>query len=240
MKRFYREAVVIRAGDGWSIALDGAPALTPAKKPIVVANETLASAIAAEWRMQGEEIQLDSLALTRMVAAAIDVVRDRRDAVIAELLKYVDTDLLCYRATRPAALVARQERLWQPLLDWARARFGANLTVTSDVVPIPQPHGTSALRDAISAYSELELTALRLAADTAGSLIIALALIERRLDPKSAFAAAELEASHEIERWGEDPEQARRRAALMADFALAARFAALARDDPDALALPSA
>jgi chaperone required for assembly of F1-ATPase len=241
MKRLYREAIATQIDDGWSIALDGVPARTPADHAIVVPNAALASAIAAEWQAQGDEIRLDSLELTRLAATAIDLVRDRRDVVVDELLKYADTDLLCYRASRPAELVARQEQLWQPLLDWALQRFDADLIVTSDVVPLAQPaSGVGALRNALSAYSDMELTALRLATATAGSLVIALALIERRLDSESAFAAAEIDESVQISRWGEDTEQTKRRAALKADLTLAARFAALAWEEPGALALPSA
>ena len=47
--------------------------------------------------------------------------------------------------------------------------------------------------------------------------------------PDDAFAAAELDASFQIERWGEDPEATKRRAALRQDIALAARFAGLLR-----------
>ncbi len=45
--------------------------------------------------------------------------------------------------------------------------------------------------------------------------------------PNSAFAAAELDQTFEIERWGEDEEQTRWRADLRAEIAAAARFLAL-------------
>jgi chaperone required for assembly of F1-ATPase len=51
--------------------------------------------------------------------------------------------------------------------------------------------------------------------------------LERHLDAEAAFAAAELDESYEIERWGEDAEQAKRRAGLKGDIALAARFVSL-------------
>ena len=60
--------------------------------------------------------------------------------------------------------------------------------------------------------------------------MVALALIEGRIDAEAAFAAAELDESYEIERWGEDAEQARRRTGLGEDIALAARFVALLAD----------
>ena len=61
--------------------------------------------------------------------------------------------------------------------------------------------------------------------------MLGLALLAERLSPEEAFAAAQLDESFQIERWGEDAEQTQRRAALKEDIALAARFAALLRAD---------
>ncbi len=42
--------------------------------------------------------------LTRLVSTALDRVTPGRSAHIAELMKYVDADLLCYRAAYPTVL----------------------------------------------------------------------------------------------------------------------------------------
>jgi len=60
-------------------------------------------------------------------------------------------------------------------------------------------------------------------------LVIALALLEGRLDAAEAFAAAQLDESFQIEAWGEDKEQAERRAALAAEITAASRFVSLVR-----------
>jgi len=175
-----------------------------------------------------------------LAATAIDLVRDRRDAVVAELLKYADTDLLCYRATRPAELVARQEQLWQPF--WtgrcsASTPPDRHLGSRSDRAARkrrrrPPQSALGIFRPGIDGTSPRHrdggLARDRARADRAPAR------------PESAFAAAEIDESFQISRWGEDPEQATRSAALKADLALAARFAALARNAPGALALPSA
>ncbi len=84
-----------------------------------------------------------------------------------------------------------------------------------------------ALETAVAAYDTHRLAALHLATAASGSLVVALALVEGRIDAEAAFAAAELDESYEIERWGEDAEQAKRRAGLKEDIALAARFGSL-------------
>jgi chaperone required for assembly of F1-ATPase len=62
-------------------------------------------------------------------------------------------------------------------------------------------------------------------------VILGLALLAERISAEEAFAAAQLDQSFQIERWGEDPEQTQSRAALKEDIFLAARFAALLRAD---------
>ena len=91
---------------------------------------------------------------------------------------------------------------------------------------------TYRLRDVgetVEAYDEMTLVALHLATAACGSLILALALTESRLDADAAFDAAQLDETFEIEQWGEDPEQMRRRAGLREDIAIAARLVELLR-----------
>jgi chaperone required for assembly of F1-ATPase len=230
MKRFYVEVSVVPSASGFAVNLDGKPLRTPAKAPLDVPSRALAEAIAAEWRSQGAEVKLAELPLTRLTSSALDLVAMRRAEVVAEVAKYAGTDLVCYRAQHPPALTRRQQEAWQPLIDWATLRYDAPLEVTHGVVPIAQSVATlRAFAAAVESYPMLELAALHLATSACGSLVVALALIEGRLDVDGAFDAAQLDESFEIEQWGEDAEQTQRRAALKDDMALAHRFLGLVR-----------
>lgn len=230
MKRFYRSAVAAASETGFTVLLDGKTLRTPAKNALVVPSPALAEAIAAEWQGQGATVSPLALPLTRLVSTAIDRVTPRRAEVLAEITKYAGTDLLCYRAAEPPELAARQHKAWQNLLDWAAERFGARLAVTESITPIAQPPAAlAAIERAVAAHDSMMLVALHLATSGCGSVVLGLALLEQRLSPEDAFAAAELDESFQIERWGEDSEQTKRRAALQEDIVLAARFAALLR-----------
>lgn len=228
MKRFYRNAAVTESEHGFGVALDGKPVRTPARHALTVPSRVLAEAIAAEWQAQGERVDPHTLPLTRLASIALDLVAPQRAEVVAEVAKYAGTDLVCYRAEEPAELRARQQAVWQPLIDWAAQRFDAPLGVTSGVLPVPQPAATlAAFTAAVGAYDTHRLAALHLATAALGSLVLALALVEGRLDAEAAFAGAQLDETFQIERWGEDSEQMKRRANLKDDIALAARFVAL-------------
>ena len=228
MKRFYREVTTCPLAGGWGIALDGRPMRTPSKAELIVPTAALAAAIAAEWEAQQGDIRPATMPLTRLAATAIDRTGAQRELVVAEVANYAGTDLVCYRADHPPALVARQQAEWQPLLDWAMLRYDAGLAVTHGILPQPQsPAALKAFAAAVAAQDDFRLTALHAMTGTCGSLVIALALMEGRLDAGAAFAASQLDETFQIEAWGEDAEAAARRRNIAADIAATARFIAL-------------
>jgi chaperone required for assembly of F1-ATPase len=230
MKRVYKTAAIAatESGEGYVVTLDGKHLHSPGQQPLIVPSVALAEAIAGEWAGQGPEIVPTSMPLTRLVATATDRVAAQRRAVVEELMRFADTDLLCYRATEPVALAARQAALWQPLLDWAAARFGADLAVVAGLMPCPQPDAAlAALRRAVEALDDFALTGLMVATAAAGSLVIGLALIEGRISGEEAFAVSQLDETFQIEQWGEDPAATARRAALKDDLVSVERFRAL-------------
>lgn len=226
IKRFYKSAGVSEGADDFAVVLDGRPVRTPAASPLRLPTSALAEAVAAEWQEQGEHVEPASMPLTQLASTAIDRVPPHRAAVIEELLQFAATDLLCYRATEPQELAELQVRTWQPLLDWAMMRYDAPLRVTAGVMPVPQPDGAlAALHRAVSALDDWRLTALQSATAALGSLVLALAMLERRVDAGEATAASQLDELYQIRLWGDDPEAAARREKLGHDIAAAARFA---------------
>jgi chaperone required for assembly of F1-ATPase len=231
MKRVYKRVEARAVDSGWGVALDGRPLRTPAKRELTVPSENLAAAIAAEWDAQEDEIRPERMPLTRLAATAIDRTGDHRDEIVAELANYAGTDLVCYRADGPPALVVQQEAVWQPLIDWAMARYDAALAVTAGILPQPQPPASlKAFAGTVAAQDDFRLTALQAATGACGSLVIALALFEGRINAEAAFAASQLDETFQIEAWGEDAEAAKRRKALAEDINAAARFLELLGD----------
>jgi chaperone required for assembly of F1-ATPase len=228
MRRVYKNVETRPLDNGWGVALDGKPVRTPARHELRLPNEALGSAIAAEWDAQQEEIRPATMPLLRLAATAIDRTAAQRHLVVAETADYAGTDLVCYRAESPPALAARQHAVWQPLIDWTATRYDAALAVTTGIVPAAQtPAALRALAAIVAAQDDFRLTALHTLTAASGSLVIALAILEGRLDAEAAFAASQLDETFQIETWGEDAEAAARRRALAGDIATAARFIAL-------------
>jgi len=228
MRRVYQRVTVSAMAGGWGVALNDRTLRTPGRVDLVVPSQPLAAAIAAEWEAQPDEIRPATMPLFRLAATAIDRTTTGRDLVIRETANYAGTDLLCYRAERPPELAARQQAAWQPLLDWATQRYDAALRITNGILPAEQlPATLAAYAAVVAAQDDFRLTALHALTSACGSLVIALAILEGRLDAEAAFIVSQLDESFQIEAWGEDAEATERRRALAEDIAASARFIAL-------------
>src|SRR3546814_494721 len=131
---------------------------TPGRVPLEMPTAGLAEAVAHEWRAQGETIDPRTMPLTSLASTVVDRVRPLRAGVTEQLLRFAETDLVCYRADAPPELVARQDTSWQPLTEWLKQRFGARLTVVCGVVPERQPDAAiRALEAALAARKSTRL-----------------------------------------------------------------------------------
>lgn len=232
MKRFYRDVTTALAdGSGWRVTLDGRPIRTPRGAAQVVPTEALAELLAGEWRTQGEDIDPRSLVFRDMVDYAIDVVASDRAEAVETLLRYADTDTLCYRADPDEPLHRRQVELWEPLVESCERRHDVAFQRVSGIVHRAHPPETLVtLRAMLESANPFELAALINVASLAASLVVALAAIEPDANAEELFAAANCEEDWQAEQWGWDSEAEKRRAARLAGFVAATRFAAAARN----------
>ncbi|MBM3518041.1 MAG: ATPase [Alphaproteobacteria bacterium] len=229
-KRFYHAVATAVVAGEHVVTLDGRPALTPERRQLALPTAAAAAAVAAEWQAQEASIDPGAMPLSQLACIAIDRVAPRRAAVIAEIVRYAESDLLCYRACGPPELVARQERHWQPLASWFGARFGALLRVTLGVVPVGQdPAVERAVARALADTTDYALAALYRATTASGSAVLALALAEGRVDAAEAWTASRVDESFQAECSGHDAEAETRARLMCADLAAAQRFLELLR-----------
>jgi chaperone required for assembly of F1-ATPase len=224
-KRFYQTVSIASTDEGWQVLLDGRGVKTPKRMALLVPTKALAEAIASEWDAQAGSIDPRSMPLTKLANTTLDGVTGREAAVAEEIVSYAANDLLCYRAESPKDLAALQRERWDPLLAWARERFGAALAPAVGIIHTPQPDDAIArLREAIVALDAFALAAAHVMTTLMGSAVLALAHIDGRLGLEDAWNAAHLDEDFQIGRWGEDAEANARRAMRLAEMAAASRF----------------
>lgn len=203
IRRFYQDAV---ATPELGVALDARTLRTPGGAVFTTPTHALANAVAQEWMAQGDEIVPSDMPLTQLAFAAIDWTAKSRVEQIGYIAAHAETDLVCHRADAPAALVARQAALWDPIVHWAIGQGVMLPVVTGVVAARVEPASLQTLRQLASQMDDFRLTALAQAVGLSGSALIALAVVSGRLAADEAFAAAALDNLWSLEQWGEDAE----------------------------------
>lgn len=229
-KRFWNSATVEETEGGFTVRLDGRAVKTPAKAAFTLPTIAMAEAAAAEWQAQGEVIDPNTMPVTRAANAAIDKVSHQFAEVAEMLAAYGDTDLLCYRAAGPEGLVARQCAVWDPLLDWAAATYGARLLPIEGVMHHGQdPKALAKLAAPLQAMTPFELTAMHDLVSLPGSLVIGLAAIAGAKPGPDLWAVSRVDEDWQAEQWGADEEAAEQAQIKAEAFAAALRFWQLCR-----------
>lgn len=208
-KRFWSDVSVVEDGDGFSIRLDERAVKTPLKVAMIVPSRAMAEAIGAEWAKVDGQIDPTVMPFTRSANASIDKVATQFDDVANMLSEYGGSDLLCYRADSPEELADRQAQGWDPLLDWAAEIYGARLITTAGIMPVAQnADALAALRNPLFEATEFEMAALHDLIAMSGSLVLALAVTQRRLSPQEAWDLSQIDENWQIEQWGVDEDAA--------------------------------
>lgn len=237
-KRFWKQASVIELpaeGEGnqgrfFGVALDSRPVRAPSKQPLRLASQPLALAVAAEWDAQDKEILPHTMPLTQLANTAQDRMVPMRDEIIAELLKHVDADTLCYYAGEPQDLIDRQHATWTPITAWAQDRFGATWRTTNGIMPLSQEAAVhQAVAAALADLTADELAAYQVVAPVTASVLVGLAVVHGRLTADQAFTSALVEELFQAELWGEDYEAIDRWERIKSDLRAAEAYLALAR-----------
>ena len=224
-RRFYKEAGLAEGEGGYVLVLDGRPARTPAKRPLRIGDEAVARALADEWQDQRDEIDPSTMPLTRLANTAIDGVADRMADVAEETARYAGSDLLCYFAEAPEALVQRQEAHWGPVLRRAEEEIALAFVRAARTRHQAQPEATLARVKTLALEShDFGLAGLAFGAALFGSAILALALQRGWLNGEQAHALSRVDEAFQEEKWGIDEEAAERTARLLGEARMLERW----------------
>ena len=224
MKRIYKMVSATKTEDGYTIQLDGKTINTPSGQPILAPNKPMADAIVAEWADQGDKVIPDTMPVTQILTTVIDRMRDR-DAITKSLLKYLDTDLLCYRVKEPAEIFKRQKEIWDKWLTWFDEQFESPLEVTFGIEALTQDADTHRqIWNYLESLDDYYFTVLQIVTSLTGSIVLGLAFLDGEATADDVFNACELEEIYHAEIAGEDehgadPVQERRQNVLRAELA---------------------
>lgn len=224
-ERFYKEVSLVEEEGNYFILLDGKNAKSRLGNPLAVQSKELASRLASEWEQQEERIDFMLMPMTRLQMGVMDMEVSVRQEWIDEVVSYLASDLLCYRAEGPDALIKAQKESWDPFLSHVENKLGLKLSVTSGILNVEQP--ATSLERAHTILNEVENTELfcvRRITDLTGSAVLAFSILARWEKSGEVIQAAHLDETWQSEQWGYDKEAQERQLSIATDISDAISF----------------
>ncbi len=230
MKRFYKIVSTAEKDGGWVVELDGKNVRTPGGLSLTAPVEPLAKVIAQEWDAQETDILPDTMPLTQLLVTALDRVEQERAAIQDNVLGYLNTDLLCYRASEPPELVARETAARDPWLQWFTKYFGESLGTTTGLMALT--HSERAHNLVAHEVRSLDLWAfnvLQVITAATGSLVLALAFVKGPADESDLLRALYVEEDYKADIYNEEfygraPQEEKNIKAVVRDLKAARQF----------------
>jgi len=220
-RRFYKSVEAVEADGGYAVLLDGRALKTPGGARMKLPTRALAELVAAEWRAQGETVELAEMHASRLANTAIDSIGQAHGATAEQVARYAGSDLVLYFAEEPAGLVERQRELWGPVLDRIEREARLSFVRASGIIHQEQPsESVEGVRRIAAALDDFGLAGLAFGAALFGSAILAIGLHRGWLGGEQAYELSRLDEAWQEERWGVDPEAAERADRLRAEARL--------------------
>jgi chaperone required for assembly of F1-ATPase len=224
-RRFYKAVTVVEADGGFGVQLDGRMLRTPMARRMALPTRAVAEQVAEEWSAQGETIEMATMHATRLANTAIETISSTREAVADQVAQYAGSDLLCYFAEEPTALVERQESRWGPVLVRAETEEGLTFHRCVGIVHREQPADALARIRAIAlSLDDFALAGFAFGTSLFGSAVLALGLMREWLVADEAFDLSRLDEAFQEEKWGVDAEAAERTARLRGEARMLERW----------------
>ena len=225
MKRFYNTVTLNHTTSGhYQLLLDGKPVQTPAKQPFFMYTQTIADKVVAEWECQHTDIVPETMPVSQMAMTLIDRVEPQRTHLQNELLGYINTDLLCYRAQEPEIYKHAQMEAWDPFIDWFEGFSGLSIKTTDGLSPVIQPKNVhDYIQSFLDNLSDAQFMAAYLTTLGTGSILLSLCFISKQhsIDSivEAAFVEERLKDKIYLENtYGIAPDQMKRYQALKHDL----------------------
>ena len=217
--RFYKDVRVVKSHTHpglFEVELDKRKLRTPSQEIFQLPSRALAALVAQEWDAQVCILESSVMPVTMQCAIAVDVTSTKRDVIVTELLRYLNTDIICFpqrqlsqgemeeiSGEREKFLKLQMSR-WSKAMNHFEQNYGKLEILDSDTLRSPQ-HSKEAYAKArarLEPLDDFKLTAVHQLAQGCKSLVIPLAVLDRTITPMEAFDAARVEEDHQITNWG--------------------------------------
>ena len=200
--------------NSYEILLDNNILKTPLKNELIIPNAKIAEEIYKEWNQKTKFLNTDNLLFYGIISTSIDKIFHNRKKYIDDVLNFVDTDLICYRANKPFDLVQWQNKNWDPIISKVEKYININnkINIFKGIMPSRQDNEIHLeITLLLTKFSDLEIAVLHRITNITGSIFLTLCILKNDKIKKSAFELSCLDELWQSENWGYEEEASKNR-----------------------------
>jgi chaperone required for assembly of F1-ATPase len=213
MKKFWKNVEVKPIlENSFQILLDNKILKTPMQKDLIFSSYKIATETALEWNSNEKEINTENMIFYGLMSTLIDKVVDDRVSYIENILGFVNTDLICYRADNPNELVELQNSSWNPIISFIKKYIDADLQIFIGVMPSQQSLEIFLrLKVLINSFSNIQIAAFYRMTNLTGSIFISLCILKGDILKSKVFELSFLDELWQAKNWGFEKESSEKR-----------------------------
>ena len=208
MKKFWKIVQVKKKlKNSFEILLDKRILKTPMQKDLIFSNYKIAKETSLEWDIDEKEINTENMVFYGLISTAIDKISNDKVSYIENVLGFINTDLICYRADGPNELVDLQNSSWNPIISFIKKYIDVELKFFIGVMPSKQSLEIfNRLKTLINSFSDIEISALHRMTNLTGSIFISICILKGDVLKNEAFALSFLDELYQAKNWGIEQE----------------------------------
>ena len=206
MKKFWKKIEIRQSSSKkFHLLLDNKKLTTPMKKELVLPSEILVNEVLREWDQNSDNINIDDLVFYGVLSTAIDKVIIEKDAYVNDIIDFINTDLICYRAESPNDLIALQNKSWNPILLLIEKYIDVKIKVFKGIMPSNQDQKVhTEIKKLISNLSDVQISVLHRITNLIGSIFLSLCILKKDLLKEDAFECSFLDELWQAKNWGHE------------------------------------
>ena len=129
----------------------------------------------------------------------------QRCIIKKSIIKYLDTDLVCYRANKGTELEKMQSKYWDPYIDFCERSFKLNYKKNYTIMPsIQEISNTDKVVKVLDNMDKYTLTAFFFLVEVTNSIIISLNILYKSVSYNLVWRDCNLEEEYNQLKWGID------------------------------------
>ena len=213
MKKFWKIVQVKENSiNSYEILLDDNILRTPFKKKLIISNAKIAEEIYKEWNQDTNFIDTDDMIFYGIISTSIDKICINRKLYIDDILHFIDTDLICYRAENPNELVQLQSKHWDPIISKVEKYINSKIDVFNGIMPERQNKLIQyKMTKFLTNFSDLEIAVMHRITNITGSIFLAFCVLKNDIIKKNVFELSFLDELWQAQNWGYEVEASRNR-----------------------------